>query len=67
MFFSLYVYVYFVGCLTFQSIDSFLWLILSLAMADLNLKTDPKWSDITPLPQDDGPYPVCPIAYTEEC
>ncbi|RKP11133.1 hypothetical protein THASP1DRAFT_11968, partial [Thamnocephalis sphaerospora] len=24
------------------------------------------WSDVTPVPQDDGPDPVCPIAYSSE-
>ena len=28
--------------------------------------TDAKWSDLVPLPQDDGPNPVVPIAYTRE-
>ncbi|KAJ3687773.1 hypothetical protein LUZ61_016937 [Rhynchospora tenuis] len=26
----------------------------------------PEWSDVRPLPQDDGPHPVVPIAYTDE-
>eukprot|EP01132_Coremiostelium_polycephalum_P003174 gene3174-3973_t len=25
-----------------------------------------EWKDITPVPQDDGPHPICPIAYTQE-
>eukprot|EP00126_Sphaerothecum_destruens_P005203 Sdes_comp18637_c0_seq2m8834 len=29
-------------------------------------KDNPNWSDISPLFQDDGPNPVCPIRYSEE-
>ena len=25
------------------------------------------WADVVPVPQDDGPDPACPIAYTDEC
>lgn len=26
----------------------------------------PEWSDVEPLPQDDGPHPVVPISYTKQ-
>eukprot|EP00928_Gymnodinium_smaydae_P054601 TRINITY_DN38348_c0_g1_i1.p1 TRINITY_DN38348_c0_g1~~TRINITY_DN38348_c0_g1_i1.p1 ORF type:complete len:334 (-),score=54.37 TRINITY_DN38348_c0_g1_i1:30-1031(-) len=30
---------------------------------DLDYSKDPAWADITPIPQNDGPKPLCPIRY----
>ncbi|KAJ2459153.1 CAAX geranylgeranyltransferase alpha subunit [Coemansia sp. RSA 2424] len=32
----------------------------------LPMSEQEEWSDIVPIPQDDGKHPVCPIAYTDE-
>jgi len=29
-------------------------------------KDRPEYEDLSPIPQDDGPYPICPITYTPE-
>ena len=31
------------------------------------LTEDPVWADVTPVPQDEGPAPICAIAYAPEC
>eukprot|EP00940_MAST-03C_sp_MAST-3C-sp2_P000461 g461.t1 len=36
------------------------------AMTTTNDDWKKKWADVTPVPQDDGPAPICPIAYTKE-
>ncbi|KAJ2808572.1 CAAX geranylgeranyltransferase alpha subunit [Coemansia guatemalensis] len=30
------------------------------------LSQQEEWKDVTPIPQDDGKHPICPIAYTDE-
>jgi protein farnesyltransferase/geranylgeranyltransferase type-1 subunit alpha len=32
----------------------------------LSFSKRPEWSDVEPLPQDDGPHPVVPISYTKQ-
>ncbi|KAI8090989.1 uncharacterized protein B0P05DRAFT_634678 [Gilbertella persicaria] len=35
-------------------------------MSDLLYSQNPEWKDVTPVPQDDGPNPLVPIAYARE-
>ena len=30
-------------------------------------RDNPKWKDVQPIPQDDGPTPIVRIAYSERC
>jgi hypothetical protein len=34
---------------------------------DMPFYQKPEWADVVPIPQDDGPNPLVPIAYTKEC
>lgn len=34
---------------------------------DMPFYEKPEWADVVPIPQDDGPNPLVPIAYTKEC
>lgn len=36
------------------------------AQQRVRLSQRPEWSDVTPIPQDDGPNPVVSIAYSQE-
>ena len=36
-------------------------------MSDLLYSENPEWKDVAPVPQDDGPNPLVPIAYAREC
>jgi protein farnesyltransferase/geranylgeranyltransferase type-1 subunit alpha len=36
-------------------------------MSEVLYSCNPEWNDVTPIPQDDGPNPLVPIAYSKEC
>jgi protein farnesyltransferase/geranylgeranyltransferase type-1 subunit alpha len=33
----------------------------------LPLSEQPEWQDVSPVPQEDGPDPLVPIMYSDEC
>lgn len=39
----------------------------NIIMSDILYCENPEWADVTPIPQDDGPNPLVPIAYSKEC